>query len=558
MLNLLIIDDMPVITDGLYDLFREEKQLALEVYRAYSAPEALTIMHEVTMDIVISDIKMPGLSGLQLLEEINRRWPSCKVIFLTSYHEFELAREAVILGGFDFILKIEGDERIIQAVQKAADEVMQQREGEQLRLKAQAKYKQALPSLQKEFLRELLQGRRFLPSLQREQFATLELPLKPDLPAYLLIARIDAWKPNATWSDKALLLYAVNNIIEEYVAPKVNMITIQLDPSRLLGLWQPPDDAYDPKEYARTFRLFYGTLETIQNTCRDLLELPLSFLLSSDPCGWEAVGEKLQSLELLMNNGLGLNRELLTTDAELQNNLSRRLGAEADVPPSVFLQMSQFSSLSGLLSSGKIEEFFELFDDLSAMVDSVGDVPTLKLECLHELASIFLGYINRRRMMYTLKESWDLTKLWRMEENPDWEEYIAYYRGLAKWIFEHNSNEQEHRSLRLIQEIQRYILDNLNQDLSLTRLGEQAHMNPTYLSRLYKQVTGKGISDDIMEARVKKAKALLESSHRKIHEIAEDIGYQSGVAFTRFFKKIMNMTPQEYRDMHDRRSFDQS
>ena len=502
------------------------------------------------MDIIVSDIKMPEMTGLEMLAEINKRWPSCLVIFLTSYHDFDFAKEAVTLGGFDFILKTEGDERIIQAVRKAAEEVEKHHETEQLRLKTEAKYKQALPTLQKAFVQELLHGRHINDRIRNEQFRILEIGMDANLPCYLFLARIDGWKPSLLWADKALLLYAVNNIIEEFLHSKVHMITMQLDSSHILGIWQPMTDNYDPKEYSKALRFFYGTLETIQNTGRDLLHLELSFLQSSSPCEWGEAGEKLQSLELLMQRGIGLNRELLTTDEELQNNLNRRSSSEEiEAQPIVFLRMMQFSSLSGLLASGKEDEFFELYDELDETIKEAGDVPSLKLECLHFLASLFLGYINRRRLYRTLKESWNMDKLLKLEENPDWKSYSSYYRNLASFLFEHSSDEQENRSIRLIQDIQQYIREHLSEDLSLTKLGEHAHLNPTYLSRLYKQITGKGISDDILEARIEKAKTLLEEGDRKIHEIAEDIGYHSGIAFTRFFKKNMNITPQEYRDM---------
>jgi two-component system response regulator YesN len=548
MLKLLIVDDMPVITDGLYELFREDGGMPLEVHRAYSAPEALRLLEEIRMDIVVSDIKMPEVSGLELLDEINRRWPQCKVIFLTSYHDFEYAREAVVLGGFDFILKTEGDDRIIQAVHKAADEVLKNQESDQLRLRAQAQYKLALPSLQKQFLQELLHGRHIDESMRHEQFRALEMALHPAWPAFLVIVRIDRWKQSPTWSDKALLLYAVNNIVDEYLSSKVRMVTLQLDPSHLLSIWQPEGDVYNAKEYSKALRFFYGALETIQNTCRELLQLQLSFVLSSTPCAWEDAGEKLQSLELLLQSGIGLNRELLTTDEELHNDLVRRNTPGIEVQPIAILRMMQYSSLSGLLASGKQDEFFELYDDLSSTIEQAGEVPSLKLECIHYLASLFLGYMNRRRIYVSVKEKWGTSKLLNIAENPDWSSYSNYFRKLAVFLFEHTSNEQENRSNRLIQDIQQYIQEHLDQDLSLTKLGEQAHLNPTYLSRLYKQITGKGISDDITEARIHKAKSLLENSDRKIHEIAEDVGYQSGIAFTRFFKKMMNITPQEYRD----------
>ncbi len=553
-MNLLIVDDMPIIADGLYELFREEQRIPMEVHKAYSAPAALQILREKPIDIVVTDIKMPEITGLELLKEINRLWPHCKVIFLTSYHDFDFAREAIILGGFDFILKTEGDARILEAVHKAAQALSEERDIRQLILKAQEQYRLALPSLQKDYLVELLQGKHRHAEARSEQFRKLEIALRPELPVYLVVARIDRWKQSMTWSDQALLLYSAGNIMDEYLGSRVRMTTVNMSPMHIVGIWQPITAQTEPKEAGKVFRFFYGTLETIQNTCRDLLKLHISFVLSASPVSWEAAGEKLQELELLTQSGIGLNEELLTTDEELQgsNQPAQPALQSAPLEPGLMLRFVQYSSMPALLAAGRKDDFLELFDDLVDTVNGSADHLGLKLETLHYLAYLFLGYMNRRQLLAPIAEKLDIGPLMSIERNPDWARYARFYRELTLLLFDYTSEEQESRSNRLVQEIEQFVQGHLDQDLSLTRLGDHVHLNPTYLSRLYKQITGNGISDYIMEARIEKAKHLLAHSDRKIHEIAEDTGYQSGIAFTRFFKKMMNVTPQEYREAQEK------
>ncbi|OUS77783.1 hypothetical protein B1748_03090 [Paenibacillus sp. MY03] len=549
MLKLLIVDDMRIIADGLYELFCEDQKVAMEVYKAYSAPGAFAVMQEHMIDIIVSDIKMPEISGLDLLREVNRLQPKCKVIFLTSYHDFEFAREAIMLGSFDFILKTEGDTRIQDSVYQAAEKVLEERSSRALIAKAHAQFRLALPSLQREFLLELLQGRRVSSSDRAEQFRALDIDLDPERPVHLVIARIDRWKQSMNWSDRALLLYSVRNIMNEYLAVKVRMATLSLDTSHVVGIWQPAETQEDPREANKTFRFFYGTLETIQHSCRELLKLHLSVVLGS-ACPWEELGDKLHHLEFLMQSGIGMNHELLTTEEELLNNQPASVTASGEeLEPGVFLRLAQFSSLSGLLASGKREEFLELYENLIATVRAAGDHVGLRLETLHYLAHLFIGYMNRRGLVPAIAEKFGLEPILQIKPTVDWTIYTNYYRDLAHYLFEHVVSDQKNHSDRLVQDIEQYIVDHLHTDLSLTRLGEHVHLNPTYLSRLYKQITGKGISDYIMEARIEKAKLLLARQDKRIHEIALEVGYQSGIAFTRFFRKIMNVAPQEYRDM---------
>ncbi|MDF2669481.1 MAG: response regulator, partial [Paenibacillus sp.] len=96
--------------------------------------------------------------------------------------------------------------------------------------------------------------------------------------------------------------------------------------------------------------------------------------------------------------------------------------------------------------------------------------------------------------------------------------------------------------------VNQYILSHLHDDLSLVRLAEVVFLSPTYLSKLYKQASGIGLSNYINEARITRAMELLKDNRYKIHEIAGMVGMESPTYFTRFFKRTTNMSPQEYRD----------
>nr|NLB79928.1 response regulator [Clostridiaceae bacterium] len=160
MSRLLIVDDFPIIVDGLAELFSEKAELDMEIFRAYSVIEALEVLGNVRIDIVLSDIRMPVKTGIDLLKEIRSQWPRCKVIFLTSYNDFQYARDAISLGGYDYILKTEGDERIIESVCRALEELRNEQEYEELIKKSKEQYNQSKPILQKEFFTELLAGRK--------------------------------------------------------------------------------------------------------------------------------------------------------------------------------------------------------------------------------------------------------------------------------------------------------------------------------------------------------------------------------------------------------------
>ncbi len=113
MYRLLIVDDEPVITNGLVQLFEENPEFELDVLKAYSAKEALAIAKKMKLDILVSDIRMPQKSGLQLVDELMYYWPMCRIIFLTGYSEFEYVQEALRKNVDNYILKTEGIDPIL-------------------------------------------------------------------------------------------------------------------------------------------------------------------------------------------------------------------------------------------------------------------------------------------------------------------------------------------------------------------------------------------------------------------------------------------------------------
>lgn len=78
---MLIVDDEKLLLDGLNELFLENEGLRLELYKASTALEALMVMSEKRIDILLTDIKMPKMSGLELGDQVRQSWPECKVIF---------------------------------------------------------------------------------------------------------------------------------------------------------------------------------------------------------------------------------------------------------------------------------------------------------------------------------------------------------------------------------------------------------------------------------------------------------------------------------------------
>ena len=123
MFQVLIVDDEPAVLEGLaYTMPWEELEVE-QVHQASSAAEALKLLNRHHVDIVITDIRMPGMSGLELIQEIRRSWSGVRCIILSGHGEFEYAREAIRMETTDYLLKpIEADE-LTETVRSVQDKL---------------------------------------------------------------------------------------------------------------------------------------------------------------------------------------------------------------------------------------------------------------------------------------------------------------------------------------------------------------------------------------------------------------------------------------------------
>lgn len=119
--RVLIVDDEPAVVENLAAVLEGLDDYSVDIYRAYSAENAIDILRGGNMDLVVCDIEMPGTNGLELQKKVRKLWPNCPVAFLTDYSRFDYIYEAMQNHVAQFILKSESEavirERIIDLLE---------------------------------------------------------------------------------------------------------------------------------------------------------------------------------------------------------------------------------------------------------------------------------------------------------------------------------------------------------------------------------------------------------------------------------------------------------
>ncbi len=548
MYRVLIIDDEPFIVNGLYALFQELDDFELDVSKAYSGVEALKLLHKTKFDIILTDISMPKLSGLDLQEKIKEQWPKARTIFLTGFDDFDYVQTAIRQGGTDYVLKTEGDEEIIKAIKKAIAEIEEEMKNQKIIKNAEENMIKARPLLQEKLLLDLLNGIDNSENSRNKQFEDLNIPLNTSENVLIAMGCIDSQVEKI---DRTKLMYGVQSIAEDYLQDSAKLTSIIYKENNIVLFLQPKilmtENCINMtgQEIWKRFLVFVnGTTETIQKACKKSLGISVSFVIGKEATTWNCISDRFENIRVTLSKGMGLEREMLLSDKAFKG-CERANDSEIDIR----YQLKKIDLLETYLENGQEGEFLSLFYDIMDLIIKSNNITTnITTEVYFTFANLFLSYMNRIDILESIRSEININKLFKIEAHSSWQEVLIYFEKIAKYIFQKKKNEYFTNTNNVIDFIENYVEKNLNKDISLTKLSDIVHLNPSYLSRLYKEYRNKSLSTFISELKITKAKKMLNDPYIKINEIAEAIGIDNASYFSRFFKKYTEMTASEYRE----------
>ncbi|WP_336771010.1 response regulator [Paenibacillus sp. MMO-58] len=560
MLRLLIVDNEEIIVNHLFEVFRGMDHLSLDVYKAYSGEEAIEWLHRTRMDIVLTDIDMPNINGLQLMDEIFKQWPQCKIIFLTGHSEFSYIYKAIQHPDVSYILKLEDIDKIIQVVEETVFKIRKEIKTGDLIREAKEKIHIALELFQEGYLLNLLKGSSMVKAT-KEQFDQLSLPITDEAPVILVVGKLDdlSFQDN-NYLEKIQQIYSVRQMIKRYLTSNLKSVIILDDHFRFTILIQPKENVNPATEdYVHTLQYIKGMLESVQQSCQDKLNHSISFTVGSKPTTWNDISQQYNALHSLLNYRIGTENTVLLVDNEVPSTAAAENKAEcpndeefeAEQKLLSLTTTNLFAFIEQYLESGLKDKYFEELEQILLPLSLIKNKNNLVAQQVYcSISMCLLSYMNRWGLRDKVISKIGEIRFVNTVNFYSWGDAVTYIRRLSVCVFELQKLEQKRRADNVISFIQNFIVSHLGEDLSLVRLSEQVYLNPSYLSRIFKQETKKKLTEFIDAARIQRAKELLVNENIKIHEIARQVGYESATSFTRFFKSSTGYSPQEYRDSY--------
>ena len=270
-----IVDDESYIADSTAVFLRSDCPWDMEIQVFYDPREALESIRSQKTDIVITDIRMPEVDGLEMLRQVSEFWPMCQVILLTAHAQFEYVYQAVGRPSADYVLKQDGYEALLAAVNRAVERINTTQVEQNILSTATERAQAALPWLQREFVLDLVHGAPYDGASLAATARQLAMEVDVEKPLWLLTVFLHDQSPNETLFERTQRSGALFLLAKEFLAEDAAAMSVQLDANRMLWLWQFGRE--------RTRAQLEGVLEGVQTAALNQLGMSASFLYS-EPC----------------------------------------------------------------------------------------------------------------------------------------------------------------------------------------------------------------------------------------------------------------------------------
>ncbi|GIP19358.1 hypothetical protein J40TS1_50000 [Paenibacillus montaniterrae] len=548
MYRLLIVDDEAIITDGLYEILTRVEQFELDIYKCYSSQEALELINRTRFDILLTDIQMPGMNGLQLAQYLRAKWPKCRIVFLTGHHDFDYVYDAIQHERVSYILKTEGYDKVIDTIKFAIEDTEQQFHSEDMLHYVQEQQAKRLHALRQQLLINVIKERIHHEELTPAVFAELNIALQANEPVLLLLGKVKQMPRPLNYAERSRQFHRLEWIAGTYFDEfAINSLLVINEPI-LIWLIQPQpaallDTANKQEQLCTELKeLLHGHLDQLQQTFQREAEADVSFVIDHSFIEWRQLAERYEQLSLLFQYRIGAHDTQLIMSTDMVNAEQQQLMHKNQVKA---LKLEQ---LQAALHNGQADAFFKLLGEIMEQFEQAG-ADHIAEEIYLSVALIFFSYINRWNLLEQISEKVRFQRLLNAQAHESRTEAAAYLQELGEHLLAMQHQAEEERAVLVIAKLQQYVFEHLHDSdkLSLIYLAETFYFNASYLSRLFKQVTSINLSDFIVAARIERAKQLLAKPDMKIQEVGERVGYASATNFTRFFKRLTGMTPQDYR-----------
>lgn len=537
MLKVFLVEDEAIIRRGIKNNIPWEKEGFEFAGEASDGELAYPMIKKVKPDIVITDIKMPFMDGLELASIVKKEMPNTKVIILSGYNEFDYAKRAISIGVTDYQLKPISSDKLLETI-KRVGEIIREEKAQKKLLEEYKKENQENLELEKAKLFYALADNSMSTAEILEWGGQLGLDLTASYYTVILLKIISSSVGN-TYQEH---LVEMEGKVEEFLESQECIYYFKRWGEGWFLLVRSEDEhelsdlIQGLKQYlaglfakdARESLRYFGGIGTTVQRLRD-------------------VRQSFVSANRLFAARFFMDQNQIITEYELHRMESAQKGNE-DLKDINISNMDR-KLLEDFLKVGDVEEAGPFLDTYFEKI-GVGNYSSLMFRQYLMVDMFFCVSKFLEGLESGSQELMD--KFGDVEEIKarirSTEQMIQYMKDLFTEAMKLRDSLSQDKYSRLLEEAQKYVKENYSSnEISLNMVASHIGISPSYFSTIFRQETGRTFTEYLTEQRMGKARELLRCTSKKTAEIAYDIGYKDAHYFSYIFKKTQGITPKEYR-----------
>ncbi len=523
MINILVVDDEPISADGITIYLEEHGDNSWNIFTAYNGPGAMKFGQQ-RIDILLTDIMMPGMDGFALQEQLRQRWPMLKTVFLTGNGQLDYARQAIRSGSvIDYVLKMEDETVVLAAVRKAISALEDDMRIQESLQQAEQNLSRIRPLMQKDFLVSILKGNAPPAMLQSERFEQMKLPLFADRPILLLVGQMGDSSHDEQIND--LSFCALDNMLEKFLWPIYRYYMVSVSERRIAAFLQ-----LSGRQGTLDVQHAFSLLELVQQNFSKSMGT-LTLVLNHTACSFAEASRHYRAMLLTLEQNMDVSDDTLMLQS-----------ARERLPETMHAR--EMHALRSALERGEYEK-------ASALCRSMPSphTPAGRLMLYRQLLKLFSITVDARNDAQSL---YAVSRIPALQlSDTGWKQTQADFALLLKSL-SGTADSPSQRKDELIRQICQYVDSHLADDLSLSRIAAVTYHSPTYISKIFSEVKGVNYNSFVVGQRLSRAAELLQSTRLVLESIVSQVGYSSVSYFIHAFRSKYGTTPAEYRKKNER------
>lgn len=530
MYKLLIVDDNCYERDGISKLKFWNEFGFDEIFFAEDGAEGLEKALGIKPQLVITDVRMPRMDGLNMSKEIYENLPDTKFIFMSCFDDSKYIKSAIDVNAYGYILKPIDIGRlyaIVEHIMKVnARELDRQN---QLNI-LERQIKKEMPILRNQIIRDL-----FYSNAENFQSADAE-KLGMEIKKYFAVAavQIDSFDGINSKEEADKVYYTINKIKNylELCDSKKRIYGVVLS-KKQIGIILFLDNVDEMSAAEEECVEFFNSFK---DNVRKSFETDISVCIGGIGKSFSEISVFFELCERVLEANLFAKRRSVVFASEI--------GAEENLFDFSVTKLE--GEISNIIESGD-KKAAEYFIDKYYSAKTVGN-----RELVRRFTASVVGIIQV--VLISMDENfqnifgddyiiWD--KLSRFETIFDIRQWIS---NILFSICDYMTEKKSSRQAKLINRIKEIISESYGEINSVNEIAERLYISTVHANSIFKKYTGETIFDYLTRFKIEKAKKMLKEENSRIYEIAEKTGYKSKTYFTSLFKEYTGMTPREYRE----------